>query len=577
MDYANLDQGIGRVSYDMVWQEKAQGALLGAAIGDALGWPHERRDGKSSSPKYTVRARVYFQPWYWRAGGRFNRHEEKINAGEYSDDTQLLLATARAIHYGSKWRDSFYYQELPLWLLYERGGGSATKAAAEAWAQGSPPWSSNQSRGSNPGTYFQAGGNGAAMRVLPHVLVPGRAREEVQRDVLVNSIATHGHPRALVGALVYAEAVWHAVHLMPPLGYGAIVDSLLENAKSWYGSYQYLAEIADWWEAANIAYGGQYPQKWSEAVSEMIGLLELIKSELAKGTLANTTEVLARIGCFDRNTKGSGVATVAAAVYLGSQYAADPVTGILEAAYAEGADTDTIASMLGGVLGAIHGIEWLRPEWSSLQDFSYIKQIASITATSISTNEYPAGGIKKWTKKDSSLVIKALGSGSVDHLDLGPLGKAQVHSVVTHISNMRSKTAISWKLVSEHGQTIYIKHFEPSRTQEYKGVGSAPTYESGQNPARRVALLLGELSTYFPPDVQTAEALRFVASVIDAFEDQRPRLGDRVLAAQIRNDKRLWELMQPALACRPRCLKDDQVVKICRTVGSRLYEGIANW
>lgn len=574
MNYNGLEQGIGKVNGDRIRQEKAQGAFLGAAIGDALGWPQERREGKSSSPKHATRARLYFQPWYWRAGGRFNRYEERINAGEYSDDTQLLLATARALRLGKYWRDSLCYQELPLWLLYERGGGSATKAAAGAWAQGSPPWRGNKVRGTNPGQYFQAGGNGAAMRVLPHVLVPGRAREEMRRDVLVNSIATHGHPRALVGALVYADAVWDAVRLAPPLGYGALIDSLLENEESWYGSYQYLAEIAEWWEAANVAYTGQYQQAWSEAVSEMVGLLKLIRGELAKGALANTIQVLANLGCLERSTKGSGVGTVAAAIYLGSQFAADPVTGLLEAAYTEEADTDTIASMLGGLLGTIHGVEWLRPEWSSLQDFSYIKQVADTVATGI-TYDDPVGGLKQWTKRDNSLVIKTLGSGFLGPLDLGPLGKVRVQDVVTNTSRMKSRTAISWKLVSEQGQTIYIKHFQPSQTQEYKGVSGDSKHDSSQNSAWRLALLLGELSTYFPPDVQAADALRFVASVIDAFEGQRRQLGDRVLAARIQNDRLLWELMQPVLASRPPCLTDEQVVRIGRTVGSRLYEGIA--
>lgn len=109
---------------------KAEGAFLALAAGDALGWPQEMpRNTRGKCAK----AHVDFEEWTRRGGGRFYPYEEVIHSGEYSDDTQLTLAVARSrIHHGPAWWKAFTRIELPLWILYERGGGGATKRAANA-------------------------------------------------------------------------------------------------------------------------------------------------------------------------------------------------------------------------------------------------------------------------------------------------------------------------------------------------------------------------------------------------------------------------------------------------------------
>jgi hypothetical protein len=64
--------------------DKIIAALLGAAMGDALGWPQERlgsRYGRSTkSPNEQIR--VDFQAWTRRVGGRFFSFEEHIDPGD---------------------------------------------------------------------------------------------------------------------------------------------------------------------------------------------------------------------------------------------------------------------------------------------------------------------------------------------------------------------------------------------------------------------------------------------------------------------------------------------------------------
>ncbi len=110
-------------NFKVEFEDKYLGAFLGAAVGDAIGWPQEDRSmriGKSFKPN------PQFQKWYRRGGNRFSPYEEVIDPGSYSDDTQLLFATARSLE-NKNWFSHFVKIELPTWLLYERGGGGSYK------------------------------------------------------------------------------------------------------------------------------------------------------------------------------------------------------------------------------------------------------------------------------------------------------------------------------------------------------------------------------------------------------------------------------------------------------------------
>ena len=353
---------------------KAEAAIIGAAVGDALGWPEEGR-ATLATRKAPGSKRGEFVSWSRRAGGRFYAYEEEIGRGEYSDDTQLIAATARSLIESGDWYRALIEIELPFWTAYERGGGGATKRAAESWLSGRPPWDGpvvDQRR------YFEAGGNGVVMRILPHCIWERYSANYsiVANEIARNGICTHGHPRALIGALAYGFAVWHQLRSTETLGYGALLDMLLEAQQVWSALPDSIANLPGWLVRAEDCFGGRYRDLWHKTVDEQLGLLRMAKEGMAKGALAVDQEVLRSIGCFDKRVSGSGTIAAAAAVFLSSRYAADPMNGVQEAAYSRGADTDTLASLVGGLLGAVNGMEWIGPLGLEIQDVEYLRSLA---------------------------------------------------------------------------------------------------------------------------------------------------------------------------------------------------------
>jgi ADP-ribosylglycohydrolase len=101
--------------------ERFRGAILGLAVGDALGWPNE-------FPGHRTKPATRFIEWEKLVGGRFWGYRDRILPGEYSDDTQLTLALARSVlRTGGLDVEKFAYEELPLWLQYERGGADRSR------------------------------------------------------------------------------------------------------------------------------------------------------------------------------------------------------------------------------------------------------------------------------------------------------------------------------------------------------------------------------------------------------------------------------------------------------------------
>ncbi len=429
---------------------KAEGAFLALAAGDALGWPQEMRwNVRSASLK--AEPRIEFKEWTRRGGGRYQPYEEVIRPGEYSDDTQLTLAVARCrTTHGTAWFRGFTRTELPLWKIYERGGGGATKRAADEWTRGNPPWESG-----NPKVvrqYFDAGGNGVAMRVLPHALFLSEQESPaaLMRDVALDGSATHGHPRALVGAAVYAHAAWSLLRRSSTLRFGELLDALIDEASVWSEFPKSDREGGSWFKAADDATSGYQPI-WIRTVREMHELLERARKGIQAGALADDHAVLNGLGCFGR-TKGAGTSSAAAAAYLAARHAPQPEQGILRAAFEMNADTDTLAAMTGGLMGCLSGVEWLPRPWLQVQDAGYLRQIACrVVQGPEQADQSPVSPVS-----NPKLIVSHLASTVRGEVPLSGSMRALATPLPDPKPIAKSIVVKAWQLRTTDGQTMYI-------------------------------------------------------------------------------------------------------------------------
>ncbi len=433
-------------------RSRAEAALLAVAAGDALGWPQEILTKRVNKPK-KEQVSVNFQTWIRRSGGRFYPHEEVIEAGEYSDDTQLTLSVARCrIIGGDNWWRMFTKTELPLWLLYERGGGSATKRAAKSWVNGKPPWKGSKNELTS---YFRAGGNGVAMRIIPHTIVYAKDPSPLNllHDVCIDGVATHGHPRALVGAAIYAYSAWWLLRTNKTLAFGELVEHLLKSREIWGRFPVADGGPSDWLVAADQACPADgYRELWSKVTQEMVDLLEVVHDALEIGAIADDNQVLESLGCLGKS-KGAGTISAAASIYLCARYASLPIQGILKAAFAHGTDTDTVAAMTGGLLGCLAGEEWLPGSWTNVQDFDYIRTLASQIRSGFNPQRIEFRAI---TVSDLDNFKSTLRPGSKESIDIGGFREAKVVSCSELKSLSDTTLADLFKLRTSDGQNIYI-------------------------------------------------------------------------------------------------------------------------
>lgn len=511
--------------------------MLATAIGDALGWPNEPRSkNRIEKPKVND----FFVEWT-RSCKEPRWHDERILPGEYSDDTQMTLSVARSIIVGD-WERFLAEKELPFWLRYERGGGGALlKAARSINDKKELLWQSPY----HAKAYFSAGGNGAAMRILPHVIANANRADisALMLDVIKDTLITHGHPRAFLGATCYAFALDYLLRKDTVLEYGELVSAVIDGQQSW-GAFPNHDVFGQWLGTAKQYAGFDYAQEWEKDRSNMLHQLEFIKSSLKKGLMLDDTKIMTNLECFG-NVNGAGDVAALAAIYLASRYATNPTLGIKVPAFSFNADTDTIASITGGLLGMLCGTSWIPTEWKVVQDFECLVQIAELL---LSDNKKAA------TKTE----VTEAKSQSSDWQNF-PIGKMRLIDT-KQASNGKYGFVIIKKWLTVLGQTIYIKEFQPidnypsQRTQEDRQIRldilpQLVTYETKlqQTTLQQVATTESAQKTI---EVKAHERqFSLNASIIKALLDKQEFRGNvtvgkvfKVIQAFIENDESVTEV-----------------------------------
>lgn len=296
----------------------ARAALLGLAVGDALGVPVEfvDRDACRRDPVIGLRG--------------YGTHQQP--AGTWSDDSSLTFCLAETlarpgglysapnlVDFGKRainWLHHAYWTATG--VTFDVGG--ATRTAIQRLGQGvSPTQAGPRSELDN--------GNGALMRILPLVFHEIWRAEPLDLDAawtLTEAVAsvTHGHPRSTLGCFLYLLV---ARGLLAGLAPATAYEQMQSLVNPWLQTGSIPAVVQD------IHY-----QKVLNG-----SLLTLPEAQIkSSGYVVHTLE--AALWCL--LTHDTYAATVLAAVNLGE-------------------DTDTTGAVAGGLAGLAYGEAAIPAEW----------------------------------------------------------------------------------------------------------------------------------------------------------------------------------------------------------------------
>ena len=280
-----------------------QGCLFGTAVGDALGLPFEGMSGQRIQK---------FKPLPLR-------HRFFFKGGLLSDDTEHTCLVAQSLIASGTDQNLFTKQlarRLRWWLLgLPAGIGMATlKSLIKLWF-GFPPEKSG----------VWSAGNGPAMRSAIIGVYAGSNDELLTSLVTQSTLITHSDPKALKGALIVAKLA-----ALNSVNNEIDIDNCIEQIKPIISDDEVLLELVN------------------KAVSSAK------KNESAK-------EFCHSLG-FDKEVTGYIYQTLPVVVQIWLRYPRDYEIAMQEAILC-GGDTDTVAAILGGMVGAGCGIDGIPSPW----------------------------------------------------------------------------------------------------------------------------------------------------------------------------------------------------------------------
>jgi len=302
-------------------RSRARGAIVGTAIGDALGMPVE-----GLSPATIVSKFGHLRSMVAPKNGTWARQTHNLRRGQWTDDTQLMLAIGESVVSKGFLDFEDIAKRHVLCLNDPRGWGKSTLTGIGRIKAGVSWWNSAAQDGA---------GNGTPMKIAPLgvLLALGRINVFEARTAVINiSRMTHGDPRPAIAGIIQMDAVCKAMKC----GVAGL---------HWL---QYSSAIA---ESLEFSLGCHHIKE--------DGLLStaLRKATIMVGNGNNLSEIRDAIGAKSFVIE-SFPFTIAAVL----KYRNDPEACLLELA-AQGGDADTTCAMAGALLGAAHGLSAFPERW----------------------------------------------------------------------------------------------------------------------------------------------------------------------------------------------------------------------
>jgi ADP-ribosylglycohydrolase len=285
------------------------GAVLGAAIGDAMGHPTEFiRSFRGICDRYGPNGVTKYELYWERDGRRF---------APYTDDTQMAEVVLRTLLAGHADLDDTMTRMargFVAWSKQPQGGhrapGNACLSGCSRLAAGTP-W--HLAGGET------AGGCGSVMRAYPFGLIFADDLEQAERWAVEHSKLTHRDPIALAASAAMAVGIAR-IRQRQPLD--VVISEMVAAA------CRYSARTA----------------------AMMATAIEDARTGVEPG------ETLERLEGWAAHE------AIAAALYIFTRHPDDPAAAILEGANTPG-DSDSLATLAGALVGARCGIDALPAEW----------------------------------------------------------------------------------------------------------------------------------------------------------------------------------------------------------------------
>jgi ADP-ribosylglycohydrolase len=194
--------------------DRARGALLGLAVGDALGTTYEFEH--LEQPAYPALAT---KPATDVVGaGPFH-----LAPGAITDDTQLAVCLARSLADHGELDIEDVARRYVAWSAHAFDIGSQTSAAIRRLEDGDPASAAGTTVWRM--TFRQAAGNGSLMRTAPiGVAFAQHDRARLIEAAIADSLITHGDPRCALACAAFDAAIADAIRSERP--------ALLDAARS---------------------------------------------------------------------------------------------------------------------------------------------------------------------------------------------------------------------------------------------------------------------------------------------------------------------------------------------------------
>lgn len=284
--------------------EKIRSAILGAAVGDALGVPVEfqSRESRQEAPVTGMRG--------------FGAHHQP--AGTWSDDTSMILATMTALTEAGRYDPAAVMKEFALWMTEAKhtphgkvfGMGNATRSAIGKYLGGTEPARCG-------GRDEWSNGNGSLMRILPIGLAYADDPDLIEKAWDISSL-THAHERSLFCCAFYC----------------LVVSDLLHG-----GTLREATAFA--WEVMD--------RRWSFSPEERTRFESLHPDRLFQRPEDHV------------GSSGHVIDTLEASLWVNARHG-DYAGAVLHAVNL-GEDTDTTGCVAGGLAGLLYGEEGIPGEW----------------------------------------------------------------------------------------------------------------------------------------------------------------------------------------------------------------------